>query len=212
MNHCKVTYSLFITSGCYLSYLKKHKDPLSCSNYCPISLLCADVKLLAKMLDRRLECILPTVIATNQTVFVKNRHTFHICYVTIWYSVFTHNLWHPWAGHFNGCRKGIWPCGLTCFTYWNVLALAIHLYHGFSFYIHPLLLTNNDYSDYLSLERGTRQCCPLSPLLFAIAIDPLAVAVRSSQMQGISRAGKEHYPYMRMTSSYFFPTQTNLST
>ena len=52
--------------------------------------------------------------------------------------------------------------------------------------------TNNDFSDYFSLKRGTRQGCPLSPLLFAIAIEPLAVALRSSQMQGISRGGIEH--------------------
>lgn len=31
---------------------KKDEDPLSCSSYRPISLLCADVKLLAKMQDR----------------------------------------------------------------------------------------------------------------------------------------------------------------
>lgn len=32
--------------------LKKDKDPQSCSNYRPISLLCADVKLLAKVLAK----------------------------------------------------------------------------------------------------------------------------------------------------------------
>lgn len=57
--------------------LKKDKDPLSCSNYRPISLLCADVKILAKMLARQLECVLPTIIATDQTGFIKNRHSFH---------------------------------------------------------------------------------------------------------------------------------------
>ena len=61
-------------------------------------------------------------------------------------------------------------------------------------YTSPLacVRTNNDYSDYFSLECGTRHGCPLSPLLFAIAIEPLAVAFRSSQMQGISRGGIEH--------------------
>ena len=57
--------------------LKKDKDPLFCGNYRPISLLCADVKLLAKMLARRLETVLPTIVGTDQTGFVKDRHSFH---------------------------------------------------------------------------------------------------------------------------------------
>lgn len=57
--------------------LKKDKDPSQCSSYRPISLLCSDVKLLAKVLARRLETVLPTIISPDQTGFIKNRHSFH---------------------------------------------------------------------------------------------------------------------------------------
>lgn len=61
-------------------------------------------------------------------------------------------------------------------------------------YASPLacVRTNNDLSNYFPLNRGTRQGCPLSPLLFAIAIEPLAIALRASQICGISRGGAEH--------------------
>uniref|UniRef100_A0A671TSK6 Reverse transcriptase domain-containing protein n=1 Tax=Sparus aurata TaxID=8175 RepID=A0A671TSK6_SPAAU len=53
--------------------------------------------------------------------------------------------------------------------------------------------TNFQRSEYFPLSRGTRQGCPMSPLLFAIAIEPLSIALKSSScFTGIFRAGLEH--------------------
>ncbi len=52
---------------------KKGKDPLNCSSFRPISLLNVDCKILAKVLARRLENVLPTILAPDQTGFIKKK-------------------------------------------------------------------------------------------------------------------------------------------
>lgn len=52
---------------------------------------------------------------------------------------------------------------------------------------------NVQLSSYFPLGGGTRQGCPLSPLLFAVAIEPLAEAIRNSpDITGLSVGGKDH--------------------
>ena len=53
--------------------------------------------------------------------------------------------------------------------------------------------TNNNLSSFLQLSCGTRQGCPLSPLLFALAIEPLAIALRDNILiKGIWRNNTDH--------------------
>ena len=55
-----------------------------------------------------------------------------------------------------------------------------------------MVRTNGTNSEYFRLHRSTRQGCPLSPLLFAIVMEPLSIALRSHpDIYGITRSGVE---------------------
>lgn len=66
-----------LRQSCISLILKKDKDPHECGSYRPISLLNVDVKILAKMLAERLESVLPLIIHSDQTGFIKNRLLSH---------------------------------------------------------------------------------------------------------------------------------------
>ena len=54
------------------------------------------------------------------------------------------------------------------------------------------LRVNNNLSLPFELHRGTQQGCPLSPLLFALAVEPLAILLRTtSEVAGFCRGQKE---------------------
>lgn len=176
--------------------LKKNKDPLSCASYRPISLLNVDFKLLSKLLALRLESTLPSIISPDQTGFIKNRHSFF-------------NLRRLFNTIYNPSTSAA-PEALISLdaekafdrVEWGYLFHTLDKFgFGKKFITWVKLLysspqasvrTNNTQSEYFPLHRSTRQGCPLSPLLFAVAIEPLAIALRSNpRITGIARNGTE---------------------
>lgn len=69
----KGSFSRDVNAALISLLLKKEKDPADCSSYRPLSLLNADLKIYAKVLARRIQNHMPTLVSYNQTGFVKSR-------------------------------------------------------------------------------------------------------------------------------------------
>lgn len=176
--------------------LKENKNATICESYRPISLLNADFKILAKALAVRLEPILSAIIHNDQTGFIRGRNPFNNL----------HRLFNVMYTHSHSDAEVIVSLDAEkAFdrVEWEYLFITLKKF-GFPedmiswvklLYSAPVasVRTNNVFSEYFSLHRGTRQGCPLSPLLFAISIEPLAILLRQSPaFRGITRNGIEH--------------------
>lgn len=177
--------------------LKKGKNPLDCGSYRPISLLCCDAKLFTKIFALRMNKVIALVIHPDQVGFVQgrtssdsSRRLLHL----IWKS---QHLNCPIAALSLDAEKAF---DRVC---WSYLHYALK---GFGFgtqfqevikmiYANPkaVVTTNGMRSSQFTLERGTKQGDPLSPLLFIIALEPLAQAIRQSdKIKGISMGGRDN--------------------
>lgn len=182
--------------SCITLLLKKNKDPLDCGSYRPISLLNSDYKILTKILSLRLEQVLPSIISSDQTGFVKQRPLFFNIRRLL-------NVLYSPCQSVSECLLSMDAEKAFDRVEWNFLFETMSKFgFGDSFiswmrllYSSPsaMVLTNNTYSKPFNLYRGTKQGCPLSPLLFVLAIEPLAISIRSNGLiAGITRGITTH--------------------
>lgn len=136
------------------------------------------------------------IINNDQNGFVKNRQAFHNIRRVL-------NIIHEKSDEKDTCILSLdaekafdrveWPylfdvlCRYRCgpkFCRWIKL-----LYCQTS----AEVITNNVTSESFGLSRGTGQGCPLSPLLFVMILEPLAISIRNHPgIKGIHISDQEH--------------------
>lgn len=192
--------------------LKKDRDPLSCGSYRPVSLLNVDLKILSKILALRLQRAISSIISLDRTGFMPGRQASYSTGRLL-------NIIHSPSRDtpeivvsldaekaFDRVEWGYLYEVMDKFGLDKDFILWVKL-----LYVSPMasVQTNNTMSPPFSLQRGTRQGCPLSPLLFAIAIEPLALWLRAEEgFKGIVRAGMTHKvslfaDYLLLYSQFF---------
>uniref|UniRef100_A0A3B3WIQ9 Reverse transcriptase domain-containing protein n=1 Tax=Poecilia mexicana TaxID=48701 RepID=A0A3B3WIQ9_9TELE len=175
---------------------KEGKDRLDCSNYRPISLLNQDYKIFTSILAKRLELILPGIINLDQTGFIKNRRTRDNIRRTL-------NV----INHIKKTDKQAIILGLDAqkafdTVDWSFLFIVLSKFNFSSKFIKIIqelynkptgkIRINGGLSEEIKIERGCRQGCSISPLLFAIFIEPLAQWIRqNTKIHGIKINHKE---------------------
>ena len=169
---------------------KEGKDQLECGSYRPISILNVDYKLFTSILSHRINRILPRLIHTDQTGFIKQRQTHDNLRRTL------HIVNHIEQQSIEALLVSLDAEKAYDSVRWKFLyrVLAKFGFHESfisvfqALYDNPTarIKVNGALSKSITLERGTRQGCPASPLLFALFIEPLSQWIRqNANLKGI---------------------------
>lgn len=176
---------------------KKDKDPELPSSYRPISLLGVDMKILSKVLANRLERVVSDIVGTDQTGFIKGRLSSNNTRCLI--NIINHLNYHQIPGAivsmdaekaFDRVELEYMFEVLRRFGFKSTFIDWVKI-----LYKMPVasVLTNGLLSAPFKITRGTAQGSPLSPLLFSLAIEPLAIAVRQNINIGGTLIGTKQY-------------------
>lgn len=185
-------------SEAFISVIPKEgKDRTDCSGCRPISVLNTDCKLYASILSKRLEAVMPFLIDEDQTGFIKHRQTHDNIRRAL------HTIHQIRKGKICSIMLSLDAEKAFDSVGWEFLFLVMNRF-GFSkdfirsiqtLYTSPTarIKVNGSLSNPISIQRGCRQGCPVSPLLFNLFIEPLAQAIRQeTSLEGIYIGGEEY--------------------
>ena len=167
------------------------------SNWRPISLQNVDVKIATKALAKRLETILPKIIHRNQCAYVKRRSICDctriiddIMFYTKEYGLSGLAVAIDFEKAFDSLDWEYLNKALSAFNFGESFIKWVNIFYR---NIQSCVMNNGFSSTLFDVHRGVRQGDPLSPYLFIVALETLAINIRSSSgIEGIKlKNGRE---------------------
>ncbi len=167
-----------------MSLMFKKGDEEDMSNYRPISLTNVDYRILAFVLANRMQTVISSVINSDQTGYIKCRYMGQN--IRLFQDVFDDYKENDKLGilltldfmkAFDSLEWKFMFKVMEIFNFGNMFISWIRL-----LYNNPIsYIKNNGYlSENINISRGIRQGCPVSALLFILAVEVLSIKIRTS--------------------------------
>lgn len=171
--------------GVIICIPKDGKDKKYLKNWRPITLLNTVYKIASSCIAERMKTVLPKLINEDQKGFLKGRYmgeNIRLLYDTLLYAS-KHNipgllLIADFAKAFDCVSWAFIDKTLNLFNFGNDIKRWIRTFYT---NIKSCMYVNGQYSDWFDVKRGTRQGDPLSPYLFLICAEILAIMIRNNK-------------------------------
>ena len=200
--------------------LKPGKDKQNVQNYRPISLLNVDAKICSKALAARVLKVLDEIINPDQHAFIKGRkiseairnvHDMFYYLTTEQKNGFIASI--DFQKAFDSIDHEVLYCALESFGFGPSFIRWVQTLY---FDIEGCALNKGTSTGYFPIKRGVRHRGLLSPYLFLILLETLAIRIRtSSKIKGITIHDKEFklsLPMMFVLSAFILSLLLNFST
>ena len=185
-----------------LSLIFKKNDKQLLKNWRPISLLNTDYKILAHVLANRLKTVIKQIIHTDQNGYIKGRN---IAYnIRLIQDVINHFeqdniegavVFLDFQKAFDTVNHTFLHATLEKFNFGNSFIKWVKTIYNNA----EACLSNNGWtSKPFKIQRGIRQGCPLSALLFLLVVEILGNQIRKNTNDGLEIKVKEEKRYIQV--------------
>ena len=184
-------FSQFQSQGVITCIPKENKDRRYMANWRPITLLNTDFKIASAAIANRIKNVLPEIISNTQKGFMKDRfigENIRLLYDLMHYLEENHLEGLLLLIDFEKAFDSIeWSFLLNSLESFNFGPSICKWFSTFYNNAKSSVINNGFMSDFFCLQRGCRQGDPLSPYLFIIGVELLALKIKSNiNIKGIN--------------------------